>query len=79
MPLLDRAATPEQKAEVLRRIGELWATAPDLRLLQMLVGSVGIDADRRMDPFYVEDFDLLRRLEAMLNQGDVTEQKSPHS
>lgn len=79
-----RANTPEQKAEVLRRIAEHWNRNPDLRLMQMITWAVR-EHRGTVDCFNVEDFDLLGFLdksfpERTLNQdSNGTENHSTNS
>ncbi len=69
----NRANTPEQKEEVLRRIAEFWHRHPELRLMQMLTCAMKVND---WYAFNVEDYDLLKYLEeafpSTLNQGDGT-------
>lgn len=52
--LKHRALTDEQKREVIERLYQIWLHHPELRLGQLL--SIG-------DIYYIEDFDLVNRLE----------------
>lgn len=73
-PVPNRANTPEQKEEVLRRIAEYWHQNPDLRLMQMLTHATNVND---WYAFNIEDYVLLEYLEKVfpltLNQGDGTE------
>lgn len=57
----DRAQTPEQKREVIERIYAAWLAQPHLRLGQFIMNAVE-------DPYYVEDFALVKALE----RADIT-------
>jgi len=57
-----RANTPEQKAEVLRRIADHWSRNPELRLMQLITASLQQQTDSN-DGFYVEDYELLDHLD----------------
>lgn len=48
---------PKRIDPFLKRLSAVWKANPDLRLGQLVVNALG------PDPFYVEDDDLLRRLE----------------
>lgn len=54
-----RAKTPAQKKEVLDRILQIWIANPSLRLGQM----ISIALPDGGDPFYVEDYALIEKLE----------------
>jgi hypothetical protein len=56
--MTDRAITEAQKREVIEQLLKLWEQAPELRLGQMISNAVA------GDPFYIEDYDLIRRIEA---------------
>jgi hypothetical protein len=51
-----RANTPAKKKFVLKRLEKLWLENPEFRLGQLIANAYG-------DPYYVEDFDLIERLE----------------
>lgn len=52
-----RAVDDTMKDEILTRLGVLWKAHPDLRLTQ-LIGNA-FDGD----PYYVEDYDMIKILE----------------
>lgn len=52
---------PERIPVLLAAIEEYWTRNPDLRLGQLIVGVSG-----RFDPFFLEDEELLKRLEDAL-------------
>jgi len=60
---------PDRIDIVLEELGKIWRKVPDLRLGQLLWGLVG------RDPFYVEDYDLLR--EGVKYGVEVDESKLP--
>jgi hypothetical protein len=51
-----RAVTDQQKEDILRRLEAVWKQAPALRLGQLI-------ANIFRDPYYTEDFTLIRELE----------------
>lgn len=55
-----RAQTPEQKREVIDRLYDAWLRSPDLRLGQL----VSLITPNGGDPFYIEDFTLVEKIEA---------------
>lgn len=55
--MTDRAVTEKQKREVLEELLLHWLQKPELRLGQMISNAVA------GDPFYIEDYDLIRRIE----------------
>lgn len=77
-PVKNRANTPEEKAEVLRRIGECWERNPDLRLVQLLMAAC-VSVNYQGNPFYIEDFELVAGLNhRVLNGSDGTKDNSPN-
>jgi hypothetical protein len=54
-----RADTPEQKKEVTERLYQVWLRDPSLRLGQL----ISLAIPNGGDPFYLEDFELVSRLE----------------
>ena len=53
---------PERIPIVLKRLGEVWEQRPDWRLCQLIVNVTSID------PFYIEDEDLMRYLDELENR-----------
>ena len=53
----NRANTPEQKQEIINRLHALWLQYPELRLGQLILNYF------RADFYYIEDFDLIEKLE----------------
>jgi hypothetical protein len=58
----DRATTDEQKEEVLARILAVWKQYPHERLGQFLHNCYS-PVTGHNDPFYVEDYELVRMVE----------------
>lgn len=58
-----RATTPEQKAEILHRLLQLWRDNPQLRFVQMIGNVLPIDA------YYKEDYDFINDLESYYNEA----------
>jgi len=61
MPKVTRAITPEQKAEVLRRLLKAWEQHPKQRLGQFLWNAN--TQSNQADLFYVEDYELIEAAE----------------
>lgn len=57
---------PKRIPDVLNKIKELWEKAPDLRLGQLLSNTCKKD----IQLYYLEDDDLVKRLEAMYKDAD---------
>lgn len=58
-----RAVDDEMKTEIVGRLLEVWKQNPSLRLMQLL-GNVF-----RGDPYYVEDYDVIKEVEAFYERG----------
>lgn len=51
---------PQRIDKVLAKVREVWKTYPDLRLLQLLINTLPAGNDG----FYIEDDELLKRIDA---------------
>lgn len=51
---------PKRIDKVLAKVREVWKTYPDLRLLQLLINSLPANNDG----YYIEDDELLKRIDA---------------
>ncbi len=70
--LKNRAETPEQKADVLKRILDCWTNqTPSLRLGQMLMNLV----EKESDLWLIEDQTIVQRLEEWAAKIKELEQK----
>lgn len=58
-----RAVDDKMKEVVIGRLLEVWKANPDLRFMQLL-GNVF-----RGDPYYIEDYDVIREVEAFYERG----------
>lgn len=65
MDTKDRAVTPEQKRAVIERLYAAWLAKPNLRLGQ-LIANASFRCDASFDPFFVEDFPLVKAAEAWI-------------
>jgi hypothetical protein len=63
----DRAHTPQQKEEVIKRLLVAWKCKPELRLGQLLLCAMH-EANNDYDPFYIEDYELVRNTEEFIKR-----------
>ena len=61
--LLKRANTDSERDEVMQRLLIAWKSSKFQRLSQFLMNAIATSKNPTLDPFYVEDFELVEMAE----------------